>query len=125
MAGSCSSMEDGRIPKNILYGELANGERDTGRPQLRHRDVCKRDMKALEINSDHWKDLAFADRSRWRSILTNVRRGDLKNATSGPCNIDRRGLYDRDCQSRIGLFSRGANVESNPWSLMTCGGLYI
>ena len=50
--GHVYRMEDGRIPKNILYGELASGRRLKGRPQLRYKDVCKRDMKALDINTD-------------------------------------------------------------------------
>ena len=37
-------MEDGRIPKDILYGELASARRSKGHPQLRYKDVCKRDM---------------------------------------------------------------------------------
>ena len=45
-------MEDGRIPKDILYGELASGRRSKGRPQLSYKDVCKRDMKALNINTN-------------------------------------------------------------------------
>lgn len=46
--GHLRRMEDGRIPKDILYGELAAGKLPRGRPQLRYKDVCKRDMKALE-----------------------------------------------------------------------------
>jgi len=46
--GHLPRMEDGRIPKDILYGELAAGKRLRGHPQLRYKDVCKRDMKALE-----------------------------------------------------------------------------
>lgn len=61
-------MEDGRIPKDILYGELASGKRSVGRPQLRYKDVCKRDMKALNINSENWEDVA-AESNRWRSVL--------------------------------------------------------
>ena len=38
-------MDDGRIPKYILYGELTLGRRTTGHPHLRHKDVCLRDMK--------------------------------------------------------------------------------
>ena len=33
--GHVSRMDDGRIPKDILYGELATGTRPTGRPALR------------------------------------------------------------------------------------------
>ena len=33
--GHVARMEDGRIPNDLLYGELATGKRPTGRPQLR------------------------------------------------------------------------------------------
>ncbi|XP_036407648.1 uncharacterized protein LOC118793535 [Megalops cyprinoides] len=46
--GHVHCMEDGRIPKDILYGELASGTRTNGRPKLRYKDVSKRDMKPLE-----------------------------------------------------------------------------
>ena len=52
--GHVYCMEDGRIPKDILYGELHHGKRDIGCPHLRFKDVCKRDMKALEINTGTW-----------------------------------------------------------------------
>ena len=51
-------MEDGRIPKDILYGELALGRRTTGRPHLRYKDVCVRDMKAVDIDTMSWEGLA-------------------------------------------------------------------
>ena len=66
--GHVCRMEDGRILKDILYGKLASGRRSKGRPQLRYKDVCKRDMKALDINTESWEDLA-ADRMMWRSTL--------------------------------------------------------
>ena len=62
--GHLSRMEDGRIPKDILYGELAAGKRPRGRPLLRYKDVCKRDMKDLEIDPKSWEDIAV-DRSRY------------------------------------------------------------
>ena len=49
--GHVRRMEDGRIPKDILYGELTLGRRTTGRPHLRYRDVCARDMKAVGIDT--------------------------------------------------------------------------
>ncbi|KAI8517816.1 hypothetical protein Bbelb_038330 [Branchiostoma belcheri] len=67
--GHVRRMEDGRIPKDLLYGELILGKRSTGRPQLRLKDVCKGDLKALDINTEHWKDLAD-DRARWRCTLS-------------------------------------------------------
>ena len=44
-------MEDGRIPKDILYGDLALRSRTTGRPHQRYKDVCVRDMKAVDIDT--------------------------------------------------------------------------
>ena len=66
--GHVYGMEDVRIPKDILYGELASGRRTRGRPQLRCKDVSKRDMKALDINIEFREDLA-AERMRWGSTL--------------------------------------------------------
>ena len=37
--GHVRRMEDGRIPKEILNGELAVGKRPRGLPQLRYKDV--------------------------------------------------------------------------------------
>lgn len=35
-------VDDGRIPKDLLYRELAEGKCPTGRPQLRYKDIYKR-----------------------------------------------------------------------------------
>ena len=61
-------MEDGRIRKDIIYGELALGRRTTGRPLIRYLDVCVRDMKAVDIDTTSW-DVLEADRTKWRSSL--------------------------------------------------------
>ena len=61
-------MDDGRIPKYILYGELALGRRTTGLPHLQYKDVGVRDMKAVDIDTISWEGLA-ADRTKWRSAL--------------------------------------------------------
>ena len=66
--GHVSRMDNGRIPKDLLYGELEQGKRKTGRPLLRFRDACKRDMKAFNIATDCWENLA-SDRLKWRAAL--------------------------------------------------------
>ena len=53
-------MKDRGIPKYILYANFG--------PQLRYRDVWKRDMKELSIDENKWEELA-TDRSKWRSYL--------------------------------------------------------
>ena len=56
--GHVYRMEDGRIPKDLLYGQLASGCRPVGRPALRYKDVYKRDLKLTDINPDGWEKLA-------------------------------------------------------------------
>ncbi|PFX15670.1 Tyrosine-protein kinase receptor Tie-2 [Stylophora pistillata] len=67
--GNVYQMEDGRIPKDLLYGELESGSRPIGRPKLRFKDVCKRDMLATGLPTDNW-ELHAADRSDWRSVCS-------------------------------------------------------
>ena len=66
--GHVTRMKDDRIPKDLLYGELATGKRPTGRPQLRFKDVCKRDLQVLGINTDSW-EVTATDRDAWRHTV--------------------------------------------------------
>ena len=43
-------MKDSRIPKQILYGELALGNRKVGGQKLRYKDIAKRHMKAMDLD---------------------------------------------------------------------------
>ena len=112
-------MPDGRIPKDLLYGELAAGSRRTGRPQLRYRDVVKREMKAVGIDTGTWENLA-ADRSQWRGAVTkHLKKGEEKLTQAATERWARRKLCvssvqqtaytcntcNKDCHSRIGLHS--------------------
>uniref|UniRef100_A0A2D4LA72 Uncharacterized protein n=1 Tax=Micrurus spixii TaxID=129469 RepID=A0A2D4LA72_9SAUR len=57
-------MADGQIMKD-LYGELVQGKRPRWRPQLRYKDICKRDLKAFGMDINSWETLT-SDRSAWR-----------------------------------------------------------
>ena len=63
-----SRMEYGRIPKDVLYCELVTGTRPAGRPLLRFKDVCKRDLRSGDIDPADWEVLA-ADRTKWRQAI--------------------------------------------------------
>ena len=122
--GHVHRMSDGRIPKDVLYGELASGRRPVGRPMLRFKDVCKRDLKLTNINPDNWESIAD-DRSGWRhAVWVGVKLGEERrihqleerrvrrkerqqNQVLNPrspsnyvCNT-----CGRDCHARIGLLS--------------------
>ena len=53
--GHVTRIKDGRIPKDLLYGELATGKRATGRPQTYASRTYASDHQALGINTDSWK----------------------------------------------------------------------
>ena len=118
--GHIVPMNDGRIPKDLLYGEFVQGKRPTGRPQLRFRGVCKRDLKALNIAQNNWEATAL-DRSAWRQT---VQKGfskfretlgqqleEKRMRTKAAAQADRPAsdficaLCHRDCHSRVGLAS--------------------
>ena len=40
---------------DLLYSKLAQGKRPTARPQLRYKDVCKRDLKAMDVDLTTWE----------------------------------------------------------------------
>ena len=64
-------MDNGRIPKDLLYGELATSTRPTGRPALRFKDICKRDLKDGGYNPPDLESAA-ADRSSWRTTTRAI-----------------------------------------------------
>lgn len=128
--GHVHRMKDGRIPKDLLYGELAEGKRPTGRPLLRYKDVCKRDLEALDINVDSWEALA-SDRVAWRRTLkAQLPVGEAKwkekcaekrarrKAKAAACDVPQTVTSSftcpncgRDCKAFIGLFSHSRKCK--------------
>ena len=62
------TMEDGRIPKDILHKELAQGKLPIARPHLPFKDEFKRDLVHIKINTNSWKLLA-GNRVKWRPTV--------------------------------------------------------
>ena len=121
--GHVSRMPDGRIPKDVIYGELAAGVRSAGRPFLRFEVVCKRDMKFAELDINSWESVA-ADRTLWRgamesavavaerkrSAATAAKRTRRHECQTYPVGTDRVtsfpcGRCGKICRSIIGLRS--------------------
>ena len=55
--GHVHRMEPGRLPRQVLYGELRGGVRRAGRTLFRFKDVCKRDLRLTEINTNTGRPL--------------------------------------------------------------------
>ena len=121
--GHVHRMANGRIPKDMLYGELVTGTRTVGRPYLRYRDICKRDMKAAGIDTTTW-EAAADDRGHWRAVVkAGMKRGEenrsvheavkrekRKQKSSHPAHTPQPTIYichkcGRDCHARVGLIS--------------------
>ena len=114
--GHVKRMDDTRIPKQILYGELLQGKRGTGRPKLRYKDTCKRTLKDLCINEDKWSETA-EDRDKWRAHIYDgakayektrseneeASRQRRKNPASGIQELLNCKFCKRLCRSKAGL----------------------
>ena len=103
-----------RIPKDLLFGELVQGKRPTGRPQLRFKDVCKRDQTALNIDQNNseataWRQTVQKGLSNFEGSLAH--QHEEKTRKKAAAHADRQAsdficaLCHRDCHSRIWLAS--------------------
>ena len=120
--GHVIRMDDNRLPKQLLYGELCRGARTAGGQLKRYKDCTKRVLKACNIPPENLEVLA-KDRQEWR---TQTRQGLAHCEEARTRRLhkarERRHLaatsdrtvtstdYDclecgRRCASRIGLLS--------------------
>ena len=67
-AGHVARMEDHRLPKQLLFGELSEGKRKVGGPKKRFKDTLKQNLKAFEIKPSIW-ELTAQNRLTWRQTL--------------------------------------------------------
>jgi hypothetical protein len=79
--GHVIRMNDSRIPKQMMYGELCEGKRSTGGQKKRYKDTLKTSLKSLDIELQSWESLA-QDRTLWRSKIKNgARTAEAKHIT--------------------------------------------
>ena len=120
--GHVSRMDNHRLPKIALCGELSTGHRNRGAPKKRYKDSLKKSLGACHINHSQWSTLA-ADRVTWRHIIHQAvsffedsRKNNLKEKRRRRKNIEASTTtvpgvtFDcsrcgRTCLSRIGLVS--------------------
>ena len=119
--GHVIRMDDQRLPKHLLFGELCSGRRNRGRPRKRFKDCVKAnvahagiDPKQLEsegANRESWRALTYQAQdsfeSKRRQDVNDARERRKLASTSVPLNP---GQFicphcARACLSRIGLQS--------------------
>ncbi|XP_022800061.1 uncharacterized protein LOC111337933 [Stylophora pistillata] len=64
-------MEDHRLPKIVMYGELSIGHRERGAPRKRLKDSLKKSLRTCNIDHKEWSDLA-TDRGIWRHTMNQA-----------------------------------------------------
>ena len=118
--GHAVRMNADRIPKVLLYGELVQGKCPTDRPKLHHKDICKRDLKALSIGLNTWgavastrlawkqrvqKDLSEIEKMLTQQSEAKRLRRKAQSQSDRPVSDFTCAQCGRDCHTSIGLSS--------------------
>ena len=69
-AGHVCRMQENRLPKSLLYGELVEGKRKPGGQLKRYKDVCHENLKGISMQHQ-WEEAAH-NRTQWRRIVNSV-----------------------------------------------------
>ena len=101
--GHVRRMQDGRIPKDLLFGELQEGKRRVGCPQLRFKDVVKRDLKYTGIDHTTWEKEA-EDRDNWKSLV-NEKISDGEEERRETLKLKRQRRKARECKPPLTVMS--------------------
>ncbi len=113
-------MQDGRIPKDIMYGELTSGTRPTGKPALRYKDVCKRDLKAGSLNPADL-EAATTDHVSWRlAVRTSVKLSEGRERTSGKRRGSAGGREQSQCPQKQSQASPVATATDSASLILDC-----
>ena len=133
--GHVIRMDNDRLPKQVLYGEISEGRRSVGGQKKRHKDHVKSILRKYDIDPSHLENLA-SDRAKWRNvchrgarIFEEKRHEEMREKRERRHQREsqpplQQGGYacptcDRVCGSRIGLHShmrahqRGAGGRRN------------
>ena len=111
--GHVKCMKSGRIPKDILYGELTEGKRRASRPLLRYKDNCKRDLKLCGTYIDTWEKREN-DRPAWRKAVRKGVRVAEENRRATQSRKDKRGeRREASHPSHHPMFARSATETSD------------
>ena len=106
--GHVVRMPGTRLPKMVLFGELAEGQRPHGRPMKRYRDHMKKVLLSCAIDPSQLENLA-SDRNTWRSTITTG-----MSHFEAERNRMRRVKRQRRNQQRT------PNPVAAPWICWTC-----
>ena len=106
-AGHVGRMDDSRLPKRLLYGELTAGQRSLSQPKKQYKDSLKESLKCCDIPYSTWEASA-EDCPAWHSL---VRGGVLA--------FEDNRISDKD-QIRQRRKERSSNPQPGPAPCIYC-----
>ena len=117
MGGHVLRMPENRLPRQIMYGELVQGQRRVGGPRKRYKDRLKQSLRMCDISPEFFETEA-ADRQNWRSACSRAasafnskynsaadERRARRHRVPDPNGTCRCEVCGRVCLTRIGLLS--------------------
>ena len=117
MAGPPSTHEPWPHPKDLLYGELAEGSRPVGRPRLHYKGICKPKWESYVDDRAKWRTsvregvMRAEERRRAEQEDERRRRKQRETSSSSPTNHRCSGCNcGNDCQSRSGLLQSHSRI---------------
>ena len=135
-SGHVVRLEDSRLPKQALYGEMRHGKRLQSKPKKRYKDCLKETLKKTCINLESWEECAI-DRPKWKStVYDGIKNFEAQRVSHANLKRDARHLKDieppvdrgpkasltcsicnRICLSKAGLKSHMRSHENRQSSL--------
>jgi len=121
--GHVHRMLDSRIPKQLLYGQLAEIGRSQGSQRKRYKHYLCLTLKSCDISNSSWESVA-SDRLQWRHLWYNskisvspawtivVHAGRTKQGRQIGLNIFSCMTCGRTCTSQIGMYARQKQCNS-------------
>ncbi|BHF72663.1 hypothetical protein SprV_0401573200 [Sparganum proliferum] len=98
------AMDDERLPKRLLYGDVSTGSRRQGGKVRRYKDTLKTSLMRLQINLANWQYLA-RDRSTWmRAVKTGAAIYDVNRIT----------VAEAKCEARKSQLRPPRNAHAQP-----------
>ena len=82
--GHIVCMDDGRLPRQLFYGEMWEGKRSALK-QKRLKDTIKYYLKQSGLSVDQWEKMA-SDRSKWRKLIheSSAYKSLIRKGEQGP-----------------------------------------
>ena len=117
--GHITRMDNRRLPKQVLFGQLLNAPRKPGGQKLRYKDTVRHNLQNVCIHQDNWEVLA-SDRSTWKEKIRSglrsfeekrikkiIEKNQLRHNCLSGMTITQYvcSTCQRDCHSHIGLFA--------------------